>query len=203
MSDAARYAAQTSPRQQLQNIPALLSDIFDKAAALATHAGITLRFTNYPQSVISLADTEKLARAVYNIVSNAIKFSQGGHISAKLSRHGNKLQLRIKDNGSGIPDEVFGTIFSRHLRGIHPEDSRYGIGLGMVLVRNAAATHGGTVLVQRLPEGGTSMTITLAIRKHTGDTVTSPIQLPDYAGGFDHALMELADVLPPEAYQWK
>ena len=38
-------------------------------------------------------------------------------------------------------------------------------------------------------------------RKHADGNVTSPILLPDYAGGFDHGLTELADVLPPEVYQ--
>ena len=135
-------------------------------------------------------------------IVQTMKFSEAGAvISAKLARRGNKRHLSIRDSGSGIPDEVYGTLFTRHLRGTHLEDSRYGIGLGMVLVRSAAIAHGGTVLVQRLPEGGTCVTITLSIRKTTGNTVTSPILLPDYAGGFDHALMELADVLPPEAYE--
>ena len=83
------------------------------------------------------------------------------------------------------------------------EEPNQGIGLGMVLIRSAAAAHGGTVLVRRMPDGGTSITMTLAIRKKTDSTLTSPILHMDYAGGFDHALMELADVLPPELYQPK
>ena len=202
MSDAARYNSQPASRQELQNVAALVEEIFGKAATLAEAAGITLRFEGLQESVLSMTDREKLERAIYNLLSNAMKFTAaGGEISGALTRHGNRLHLRIRDNGSGIPDEVYGSLFSRHLRGPHLEDSRYGIGLGMVLVRSAAAAHGGTVLVQRLPEGGTCVTLTLAIRKHADGNVTSPILLPDYAGGFDHGLTELADVLPPEVYQ--
>lgn len=202
MSDAARYAAQTSPRQQLQNIPALLSDIFDKAAALATHAGITLRFTNYPQSVISLADTEKLERAVYNIVSNAIKFSHPGDtIEATLTRHGNQLRLTVCDNGSGIPDEILGSVFSRHLRQPCVEERRQGIGLGMFIIRSAASAHGGTVLLERGAEKGTRLTMTLAIRKDLSGNLSAPRLVFDYAGELDHGLIELADVLPYSAFR--
>lgn len=202
MSDAARYAAQTAPRQELQDMAAVLEEIFEKAAAFAETAGIRLRFEGLREPVLAMTDREKLERAIYNLLSNAIKFTApGGEISGKLTRHGSKLHLRILDSGSGIADEVYGSLFHRHLRGIHLEDSRYGIGLGMVLVRSAAAAHGGTVLVQRMPEGGTCVTLTLTIRKTVTGNITSPILLPDYAGGFDHALTELADVLPPEAYR--
>ncbi len=202
MSDAARYAEQASPRQQLLNIPALLADIFDKAAALAAHAGITLRFTNYPQSVISLADTEKLERAVYNIVSNAIKFSvPGSTIDAALTRHGNHLHLTVCDNGSGIPDELLGNVFSRHLRQPCIEERRQGIGLGMFMIRSAASAHGGTVLIERGAEKGTRLTMTLAIRKGLSGNLSAPRLVFDYAGELDHGLIELADVLPSSAFQ--
>ena len=198
MSDAARE----STRQEFRNAGAVIGEIFEKAAVLTEQAGVSLQFENLNESVHTMMDSQQLERAVLNLLSNAMKFSQAGSvISAKLVRRGNRLHLSIQDNGSGIPDEVYGTLFTRHLRGTHLEDSRYGIGLGMVLVRSAAIAHGGTVLVQRLPEGGTCVTVTLSVRKATGSNVTSPILLPDYAGGFDHALVELADVLPPEVYE--
>lgn len=198
MSDVTRK----NTRQELRDAAGVFGEIFEKAAVLTEQTGVSIRFENLRESVYTLMDSQQLERAIYNLLSNALKFSAAGStISAKLTHHGGKLQLSIRDNGSGIPDEVYGTLFTRHLRGTHLEDSRYGIGLGMVLVRSAAIDHGGTVLVQRLPEGGTRVTMTLRIRKSAGSIVTSPILLPDYAGGFDHALVELADVLPPEAYQ--
>lgn len=202
MSDAARYAAQTMPRKDLRNITAVVGEIFEKAATLVLQAGITLRFENLPEPVLTAIDSEKLERAIYNLLSNAIKFTQpGGEVSASLTRRGSRLLLCVRDSGSGISDEVYGSVFTRHLRQLGLEDCRYGIGLGMVLVRSAATAHGGTVLVQRLPEGGTCVTMTLSVTRDVGSTLTSPILLPDYTGGFDHGLIELSDVLPPEAYR--
>lgn len=202
MSDASRYAAQTMPRQELRDMTAVIADIFEKAAALTEHTGITLRFTNYPDSVYALTDTEKLERAVYNILSNAIKFSEKGSvIDAKLTRHGDKLHLTVIDSGRGIPNEILGNVFSRYLRQPGVEEGRQGIGLGMVMIRSAASAHGGTVFIDKGSEKGTRLTMTLAIRKDLEGNLASPRIRVDYTGEFDHGLIELADVLPPDAYK--
>ncbi len=204
MSDAVRYAEQTAPRQELRDMTAVIGDVFEKAGVLAAHAGITLRFTNHPESIVCLTDTEKLERAVYNILSNAIKFSEkGSTIDAKLTRHGNKLYLTVCDSGSGIPDDLLGSVFSRHLRQPGIEESRHGIGLGMFMIRNAASAHGGTVLIEKGVEKGTKLTMTLAIRKDLKGNLASPRLRVDYTGEFDHGLIELADVLPPTAFLTK
>lgn len=204
MSDAARYAEQTTPRQELRDMTAVIGDVFEKAGILAAHAGIALHFTNCPQSVVSLTDTEKLERAIYNILSNAIKFSEAGSaIDASLSRHGNKLHLTVCDHGSGIPKDHLGSVFSRHLRQPGIEDSRHGIGLGMFMIRSAAAAHGGTVLIEKGSGAGTRLTMTLAIRQDLKGNLASPRLRVDYTGEFDHGLIELADVLPPTAFLTK
>jgi len=202
MSDAARYAQHAPPRQELRDITAVVGDIFEKAAVLAEHTGITLRFSNHPEGVLSLTDTEKLERGIYNMLSNAIKFSERGSvIDAKLTRRGNKLHLTVCDSGSGIPDDGLGSVFFRHLRQPGVEESRHGIGLGMVMIRSAAFAHGGTVLIEKNTPEGTRLTMTLSIRKDLQGNLGSPRLKVDYAGEFDHGLIELADVLPPEAFK--
>ncbi len=83
------------------------------------------------------------------------------------------------------------------------EDGRYGIGLGLVLIRAAAALHGGTVLVDHPAGTGTRITMTLAIRPVTGKELRSPMLKVDYAGERDHGLLELADILPVTLYDPK
>jgi len=202
MSDAGRYAACPAARLETLDIPGFLQEVFARAADLVTHAGITLRFENLPQSLYALADSEKLERAVMNILSNSLKFTPaGGSIDAKLTRKGKRLYLSVQDSGTGIPDPLRGSIHRRYLRQPGMEDSRYGIGLGMVLIRSAAAIHGGTVLIDH-PEGaGTRITMTLAIRQDTSGSVRSPLLRIDYAGERDHALLELAESLPASLYE--
>ena len=203
MSDASRYSAGTGTRQETRDVCSLLEEIFTRAGELVSHGGVTLSFRNLPGSVYSLVDAEKLERAVLNIISNAMKFTpKGGTMEASLTRRENMLYLQIQDNGQGIPENLRGSIHSRYLRQPAIEDGRFGIGLGMVLIRSAAAHHGGTVLIDQ-PEGsGTRITMTLAIRQNPSTMVRSNILRVDYAGERDHALMELADCLPAELYDF-
>ena len=205
MSDSARYAEERGSRQEYRNVSALMGEFFENATTLVENAGITLHFTNYPEEIRSMVDVEKLRRAVYNLISNAVKFTpKGGRIEAKLTRHGNTVHLTIADNGRGIPQEQMGSLYSRYLRPACVEDSRHGIGLGMFIVQAAAADHGGTVLIEQPQEGGTKVTLTLSIRPQTDGNFRSPPALTiDYTGGRDRGLIELADLLPASSFQSK
>ena len=140
-----------------------------------------------------------MERAVLNIISNSMKFMpDGGTIHVSLTRKENMLHLSILDSGSGIAENVLGNIFTRYQRQPCIEDSRYGIGLGMVLIRSAAADHGGTVLIDS-PEGcGTRITMTLSIRQDVS-VLKTPV-LPPIADNTRQILTELSECLPWEAY---
>lgn len=204
MSDASRYSSGIAARMETRDICGILEEVFRRSADLVVHGDIQLSFQNLPNPLYCLVDAEKLERAVLNILSNAIKFTpKGGRIDASLTRRGNMLYLRIQDTGSGIAENLKGSIHSRYLRQPAIEDGRYGIGLGMVLIRSAASQHGGTVLIDQ-PEGcGTRITMTIAIRQNTDSMVHSPLLRVDYAGERDHALLELSDALPASLYEIK
>lgn len=200
MSDADRYLADTGARQETRDICAVLDEVFSRGAALAAHTDVTLRYTGYPESVYMLADAPKLERMVLNILSNALKFTPaGGTITAKLIRRGTRMYLSVCDSGSGIAENQRGNIFSRYTREVALEDSRNGLGLGMVLIRSTAAAHGGTVLIDHPAGSGTRITISLAIRQNDTSVRSPRIQI-DYAGERDHGLIELSDVLPAHLY---
>lgn len=200
MSDAGRCTAVS--RQETLNIPGLFAEIFEKAQSLVSHSGLTLTYEGLNQPVYSLADGELLERAVLNILSNAIKFTpKGGTIAAKLTHNGRMLRLSVADTGSGIGENIRSSLFSRYLRQPALEDGRFGIGLGMVLIRSAAAHHGGAVLIDQPEDKGTRITMTLAIRQSKDTVLRSKILRVDYAGERDHGLIELAECLPADLYE--
>ena len=130
-----------------------------------------------------------------------MKFTpKGGTIDAKMVLHGAKLRLSVQDSGTGIAQELRGSVHTRFLRQPGLEDGRFGIGLGMVLIRATAAAHGGTVLIDHPADCGTRITMTLDVRRKAGTALASNILKVDYAGERDHGLIELSDVLPPEIY---
>ena len=200
MSDAGRVPSPS--RQETTDVCALFSEIFEKAAALAETTSITIRYHGPEQPVFCLADREQLERAVLNLISNALKFAPtGGSLDACLTKSGKMLRFSIRDNGPGFAQNLLGSAFNRYLRQPCIEDGRNGLGLGMVLVRTAAASHGGAVLIDQPDNGGARVTMTIAIRKNTTGILRSPVLRVDYAGEQDHTLVELADCLPAELYK--
>ena len=207
MSDAEGYASPRHTQMETLEVQKFFGEIFEKNQALMEHAGLTLRFENLSQKLYTLADREKLERAVMNILSNAMKFTApGGTIDVHLTRRNRQLYLTIRDTGEGIPENIRGSVHRRYLRQPGHETGRFGIGLGMVLIRSAAAAHGGTVLIDH-PEGsGTRITMTIGIRQDTSGNVRSPrldnpLLTYDYTGERDHSLVELSEILSHTFYE--
>ena len=201
MSDASHYTTATTARQEVRDVAALVAEVFAKATGTMSHGGITLHYRGHPEAVYSLVDAEKLERAILNILSNALKFApKGSTMEASLVKRKQKLYLTIQNQGTGIAQQVRSSLFTRYTREPGLEDGRFGIGLGMVLVRAAAALHGGTVLVDEPQENTTRITMTLAIHNRNSAQVHSPVFTIDYAGERDHCLLEFSESLPSELY---
>ena len=183
-----------------QDICAVLEEVFDRISELVNASGLHLTYSGPKEAIYCLIAAERLERAIYNIISNAMKHAPAGSvIEAKLTHRGSKLYLSIQDSGAGIPGHILGSIYSRYRRqpGIEPHPA--GLGLGMVLIRSTAAAHGGTVLIDQPGETGTRVTMSFTIRR-SSDALRSPTLQIDYAGERDHGLLELSDVLSAEFY---
>lgn len=201
MSDVERYSARYDVPTEHVDVGALFEEIFQCAAALVEKSGHILHFVPLAERVFTLADRDQLERAVYNLLSNAVKFSPPGSvIRGKLVRRDKQLLFTLEDPGCGIDTDVQSSVFSRYRRMPSLEDPSHGLGLGLLMVQLAASAHGGTVLIDRPHRVGTRVTLTLAIRQRKTTTLRTPMQLPDYAGGRSHAMIELADVLDLSLY---
>ncbi len=199
MADISRYTA--SARMELRDVDSFLLELFEKAATL-TEDRAQIIFEGLRQPVFSLIDPEQLERAVWNMLSNCVKFQpENGIIHARLTRQGRFLRLTIDDSGSGIAEKARARLFSQYLRQPGIEDHRHGLGLGLAIVRAVATNHGGTVLITSTKDGGTRTTMTIAIRQDDSHLLRSPLLRPDYTGGFDCALVALADCLSSDHYR--
>ncbi len=198
MSDAVTYVQPQPGRMETVEICAFLAEILDKTGALAQQAHISLVYELPGELIFTLADREKLERAIYNLLSNAIKYAlRDTAVSIKLVRKDKRLYLSVSNASTG-PVQL-GNLYNRFLREPALEDSRNGIGLGMALVCSVATQHGGTVLVDTADDS-TRVTMTMQIKQAPAGSVHSPVMRFDYAGERDHCLIELADVLPASAY---
>lgn len=200
MSDAIYYCESTTGRMEYVQICAFLDEMLEKAQLQLHHAGFTLQYTLPKKPIYTLADTEKLERAVYNLISNAAKHTPpNGTIKVSLT-HRNQLYLSVVNTGCSGDNHVQANAYYRYLRTPSVYDSPDGIGLGMVLIRATAALHNGTVLIDCPNKQSTRVTMTLELRQGKTVKLRSPISYPDYAGERDHGLQELSDVLPASLY---
>lgn len=202
LSDATRYTGQPQAPTQVRELTSLIREQLEKARALSAESGIRLDYDIPDEQVYCPVNTELLERAVYNLLSNALKFTPAdGIVHCRLICRGTKAYLTVTDTGSGIPKELRGTVYSRYLRQPAIEDGRHGIGLGLLMVKAAAAAHGGTVLMEHPAEGGLKVTLSLSTKAPENTTLRSPAFTVDYAGERSHALIELADALPADLYK--
>lgn len=201
MSDAYRYAQDSSARLETRDICSIIDELIAGIIPLTDYTGIHLTYESPREPIFCLVDSEKLERAVHNIVSNALKFTPaGGTVDIKLTRRKNMLYLRAQNTASDVPGLSPANFYRQHLRQPGLDDSRFGIGLGMVLIHGAATAHGGTVLLEKTPQGGTCITMSIALRQRTDPNVRESVLLVDYAGERDHRLLELSDSLPASLY---
>ncbi|MBE6926729.1 MAG: HAMP domain-containing histidine kinase [Ruminococcaceae bacterium] len=202
MSDAPRYSRNANCAMQNRDIVAFIEEILEKCKALAEESGYKLELIIPVRELFVSFSPERLERAIYNMLSNALKFSPvGSTITAKLEKCKDVVMFTVSDEGPGLPENVTGNIFTRYLREPVIEDSRFGMGLGMMLVCATASAHGGTVLVRQPKGKGLSVTMTLLAKPGNPGDIRSNIIHVDYSGGHDHALLELSDALSPELYK--
>lgn len=201
MSDALQYADGTSHNMSSRNIVSVVENIFQQAQQLCNQSGIHLEYSVPKDTIFCAIDEPLLERGIYNMLSNAIKFSdEGSVIQASLLQKDGRLYISVKDQGCGIPSPILSSAFQRYQRQPGLEDGRFGLGLGLLLVRCAARVHGGTVLIDQSDDIGTRVSISFPIRQNSATLVRSCVNRLDYAGGWDHGLLELSDVIPAKLY---
>jgi two-component system sensor histidine kinase ChvG len=102
------------------------------------------------KSAVVLGKPDRLARAIDNIIDNAISFSPpGGLVEIAAARVGDMVRIRIDDEGPGVPNEAREAIFNR-FHSVRPEGENFGrhSGLGLAIARAIVEGHGGEIDVQ-------------------------------------------------------
>ncbi len=144
----------------------LVSDVVDTLELVAKEQGhrLLLTVTN-PFDGLFYGDRDRLEQVLYNIISNSIKYTpNGGKIEVFAGQVFNKVTIKVKDNGIGIPEKDLGRLFERFYR-VDKARSREkgGTGLGLAISKGIVENHGGTISVESQLGQGTEVTITLPV----------------------------------------
>jgi signal transduction histidine kinase/ActR/RegA family two-component response regulator len=118
------------------------------------------------------ADEARVSQVVANLLTNAAKYTPpGGHISLSARREGADAVIEVRDDGIGISSSLLPHIFDLFVQGRQSSDrAEGGLGLGLALVRNLVAMHGGTVQARSAGVGkGSTFTVRLRALEDDGD----------------------------------
>ncbi|MGB0630904.1 MAG: ATP-binding protein [Alphaproteobacteria bacterium] len=132
---------------------------------------LTLDF-DCPQDIgLIMADERRLKQALFNILSNSVKFTpDNGEITVSVRRVEDNIIITFTDTGIGIPAEDHDRIFGRFERGHNVEARRSAAGLGLSLVQSFISLHGGDVALESEPGVGTKVVCRLPSRRQEEET---------------------------------
>jgi predicted ATPase/signal transduction histidine kinase len=139
----------------------IVRDVVARLEAHAARTGSSLEVTTHGE-LVGEWDKDRLDQVVYNLVSNAVKFGRGKPIELAITGHDSRVELAVRDQGTGMAPEVRERIFKRFERGVSRRQQG-GLGLGLYIVKTIVEASGGSVAVES--EAGVGSTFRVELPK--------------------------------------
>jgi two-component system phosphate regulon sensor histidine kinase PhoR len=129
----------------------LVTSTVEDFVPLLEKNGLRWKHSGLEENVTVLADRQRLAQVMANLVGNAIKFTPGpGEVTTTLRATSFDVEFSVSDTGPGIPSEEIDGLFERYARSSNVARGAMGTGLGLMIVREIVEAHGGTVGAESL-----------------------------------------------------
>jgi DNA-binding response OmpR family regulator/two-component sensor histidine kinase len=123
-----------------------------------------------PESMMGWIDTDKLDKIIYNLLSNAAKYTyENGKVQldVRTNTRYDRIIIKVSDNGIGIPKDKMHNLFRRYYDGDYRRMQAMGTGLGLSLTRDLVFLHGGDINCESEEGEGTTFTVVLPINKES------------------------------------
>lgn len=147
--------------QEPVSLAQIANEVVQNAAPRAAEKHLELIFEHDGTPSV-LGDAGLLRQSIANLVDNAMKFTDAGHVGVRVGADEKTAWVEVTDTGPGIPDTEHGHVFDRFYRTDKARSRDVpGTGLGLAIVRSIARVYGGEVTVGRAPSGGASFRVTL------------------------------------------
>ncbi len=181
---------------QPTNLAEVVKSAVDSMHPAAEGKSIAVQLVIDPRASLIMGDSQRIQQAVWNLMSNAIKFTpNGGKVQVRLERINSHIEITIADSGKGIDRRALPNVFDRFWQGGDRNVSDRGMGLGLSIVRHIVNLHGGTVTAHsdgpgkgsvfsiRLPLPVTTAGLEDPLRRHpTVTPVTHSARVPRLDG---------------------
>ncbi len=152
------------------DLAALIGETVQAFAAEAAQSGVRLE-TDIADDLQLVADRKAVRQILFNLVSNAVKFtSQDGEVRIVARHGGEAIALAIEDTGIGIPEESLSKL-GRPFEQVQGQltKNHKGSGLGLAIARSLTALHGGSMTISSTPGIGTAVTVVLPDHPHANE----------------------------------
>ncbi len=147
----------------LAQLTAELASMFRSAIE---SAGLRLIVNCSPLTTAAYVDREMWEKIVFNLLSNAFKFTFDGEIEVCLREKDGMAELSVRDTGAGIPEQELPHLFERFHRVKGASGRSFdGSGIGLSLVQELAWLHGGTVRAESKLKSGSTFTVSIPLGK--------------------------------------
>ena len=124
----------------------------------------TIAISTPDEPVLIMGDELRLEQVLQNLISNAIKYSpEGGPISVQVEQYAARASVAVTDRGIGIPADALPRLFQRFYRANNVDPQSSGMGLGLYVVKEIVALHGGEVHVTSREGEGSTFTVCLPL----------------------------------------
>ena len=183
INDILDLASVEAGQLELERTPvdlhALLAGILALSRERARRLDIALGFDCPTDIGTMMLDERRIRQAMFNLVSNAIKFTPaGGTVTLAARREREEILLVVSDTGIGIAPELHARVFEKFERG-DPATRQAGAGLGLSLVKSFIELHGGTVELESAIAHGTRITCRLPISGVAAEPTPPPSPVID------------------------
>ncbi|RUT79085.1 hybrid sensor histidine kinase/response regulator [Ancylomarina longa] len=159
-------------KSTLCNVNQLLIDIQDSQSMLKILQGkhdipLHIKLPDNSQDLFIECDKTRFRQIIYNLVSNAYKYTKEGYVEIgyQFDQRKDFANFYVKDTGVGIPKEMFAVIFER-FRQIEGENLQEGTGLGLSITKGLVRILGGDIWLESSIEHGTTFYFSIPISKH-------------------------------------
>lgn len=175
------------------NISALLRFYKETIESAAKSRGLTVDYIDHTDGLVAFVDRDLLEKAVFNLLSNALKFTAaGGSITIVLDEQpDNRFAIAINDTGIGIPEDKLGAIFERFVQVDGSSSRKYeGTGIGLAFVKEIAGHMGGFINAKSREGQGSSFVLCLPSGKQGQETLEEEVEDIDEVKSFLMADLE-------------
>ena len=128
--------------------------------------GLALNLEETDEGVVVLADMDKMVEALSNVINNAVKFTDKGSITIKITREGKYGIVEVRDTGTGMSDDVLNNLFTKEKALSGPPTAGGGAGLGLYIAKSFMEVQKGYITVTSVVGEGSTFVLRIPRERH-------------------------------------